>query len=303
MSGSSAAKGAGGTRPPADRPSIRPATIDVWVDWARRRLGVNSALVAACRAGLWLLPLLALLRFGLLRSGSTLAAPIWMCALAALCLVTVFALAYLRRPSRLASAAHLDECLPNSGVASALELRQLGPSPYLQLALERTETELRLRAHAPWVLPIRRPKELAPLLLVLAAFVAALAIRPEPPHRALVRPAPAQPDRTAPLRLPEEELALLERRAQRLLSATQSERGRQRALEYAQLIERLKSGTLDQRQALSAAAALEREIQEEASARKPNGERGDPERTRSAPPTADAGKEKDRKSTRLNSSH
>jgi len=239
-----------------------------------------------CQAGLWLLPLLALARFGLLRRGGDLSRPGAVAIAATLALGIAFVLGYLKRPSRLESAVLLDERIGAQGAVAALfELRQKDDSGYLELLGQKAAAHLsdvRLDRALPWP----RPPALGPFSLLVLAFACALAIRPSPRPEALLKPGPAATESgPSPLALPEEELSLLARRAERLLSAATSQEGRQRAQEYADLVERLKKGTLDQKQALSAVAALEREIQEQSNA-DGNPDRGATDRANTKTPEA-----------------
>lgn len=246
-----------------DRPADG-ARIEGWVERARRRLGLGAGLTASCHAGLWLFPLLALLRFGLLRTSSPLAEPTWILVLAGLGLVASFGLGYLSRPSSLAAAVEFDQRLGARGaVVAAFELGGQGAhGGYLDLLRRGAELQLS-QVRLSRVLPFSRPRMLGPLSVAFVAFLAALAIRPSDAARPPARPSESGKIAPAPAPLlPPEELALLAERAARLLRNAESDAGRNRALEYAALVKRLEQGQIDRHVALSAIAALEQEVSE-----------------------------------------
>lgn len=183
----------------------------------------------------------------------------------ALALGLAFGLAYRRRPSLLASAVVLDQRLAAGGtIAAAFELREEEPGGYVTLVREQADARL-AGARLPQVLPLQRPANLGLLALILASFLAVLTIGPRAPSPSPALPTANRPSSTqAVATLPPEELALLAERAQRLLAAAKSQVGRERATEFAELIQKLRAGELDRRAALSAAATLERDIRDEA---------------------------------------
>lgn len=218
-----------------------------------------------CHAGLWLLPFFALIRAAFVGIEGALADPVWLAVLAGLALACAFALGYGRRPSLLASAVELDRRLAAGGaISAAFELRDGASSGYVALVALQAEQRLH-QADLGRALPLQRPPLLGPLALVLAAFLAVLTIRQPGPSGGRAKPmATTETPSEALAALAPEELSLLAARAQRLLAAATSNAGRERALEYADLIQRLQAGALDRRSALSAAANLERDILDEA---------------------------------------
>jgi len=280
--------------PRTDRPQIRKTSLITWVERSRRRLGFQAALAAASAVGLWLFPLLALARWLLHKAASGLGEAPGLLMVSLTALGGAATLAYMRRPSRLASAIELDRALGAEGaVASAFELEAQETSGYVALVREAADRRL-AGVRLAQALPLRWPSTVGPSLLLLTAFLAALLIRPQS-HR----PAPVPPATTplkaarASVALSPAELALLAERAERLLSTATSDAGRERAREFRELVEQLKAGKLDQRQALSLAAALERDIRAEVAKGVPLGDdpeaplAGDRQQESPAPPEDD----------------
>jgi len=173
-----------------------------------------------------------------------------------------FTAGYLSRPTRLAAAVRLDQGIGARGaLAAAFELgAEDAGTGYV--ALLRASAESRLAGlELRKVLPLPKPRSTGLFALTFAAFLAALLIEPGTKRvpRAVVANLPPAAEAAAPP-LSGAELALLAKRAERLLAGAKSDEGRRRALDYAALVQGLERGTIDRKQALSAIAAVEREV-------------------------------------------